>query len=310
MGNDEKIINKQISVTDIVDIAKYFEERKSEYIRLIEEDEEKNKGLSYKEQIYSYKCSLEPAVSYEITFKDNRDIKQTEYDWFITNLSDISKIKRIIISFRVSYSDNTMNRERSIHKSVNSYVVFHEDRVAIRVDGVRIEDEVYNEHSKIREILEKGEDRYNKTIKNRNIRIQSFCLSIGFVLSYILYFILNGMKTDLPDILISMLDSKYVLIFGQWFVSAILGNAFGYAIIMSYYKNLLPRSKYSHYSASSKKSVYVDDIANYTNECEVQIGKNANNGKNREKIEKIYKVTSKIVLVQVLISIILFLLLK
>ena len=69
-------------------------------------------------------------------------------------------------------------------------------------------------------------------------------------------------------------------------------------------------AKYSHYSRSSHKSVYVDNLEDYTSHDEVQIGKFANNGKNRVIIEKIYKITSKIVLVQLAISILLFFILK
>lgn len=310
MENDEKIINKQISVSDIIELAKYFEERKEYYQKLIEEDLKKNKEISYKEQIYSYKEVITPKVSYEITFKDNKSIKQSDYEWFILNLSDVTIIKRIIINFRVTYSDNTINKEKPMNKSINTYIAFHEDRVTLKVDGVGIEEEVYNEHSKIKEILEKGENRYNKTIKNKNVRIQSFCLSIGFILSYILYIVLCIVKNDLPETLTFMLNSKYVLVFGQWFVSAILGNIVGHPIMMRYYKNLLPGRKYSHYSTSSKKAVYVEDIENYTNGCEIQIGKNTNNSKNREKIEKIFKITNKIILIQMVISIILFCILK
>lgn len=310
MENDEKVVNKQISVSDIIELAKYFEERKEYYQKLIAENLQKNEGILYKEQIYSYREVISPRVSYEITFKDNKSIKQSDYEWFVLNLSDASIIKRIIINFRVTYADNTINNEKPANKSVSAYISLHEDRVSLKVDGVGIEEEVYNEHSKIRAILEKGEDRYNKTIKNKNIRIQSFCLSIGFILSYILYIVFSIMKKDLPEALIFMLNSKYVLVFGQWFVSALLGNIVGYPIMMGYYKNLLPGRKYSHYSASSKKAVYVEDIENYTNGCEIQIGKNANNTKNREKIERIYKTTNKVILIQMVISIILFCILK
>lgn len=307
---EEKIVNKQIDVGTIIEIAKYLEEQKNEYIKYMNEDEEKNKELSYKEQVYQYKAMSQPFVQYDICFKDNKEIQQKDYDWFVQNLRDISKIKSIRIYFRVSYTDNTANKERWIHKSLTTTVSFHEERVNYKVDGTELEDEVYKQKEFILNQLQKCEDRYNKTIKNRNFRIQSFCLSIGFILSYIIYFVLNGMKGDLPEIIVSLLKNKYGLIFGQWFVAGVVGNIFGQAIMQGLYKNLLPKKKYSHYSASSKQSVYVDDINNYTNECEVQIGNNANNGKNREKIEKIHKVTSKIVLAQVLISVIMFLVIK
>lgn len=310
MANEETIVNKQVELDTIIELANYLEDQKEEYRRLINIDENKNKGLSYNEQVYQYKCMGEPTVQYGITFKDNKDIQQSDYNWFVGSLADISKIKRIDMYFRVSYTDNSRDKENSIHKSISESITFYEDRVYLRVDGTELEDEVYKQHSYIRGLLERGEDRYNKTIKNRKIRIQSFCLSIGFILSYIIYLVLNGMKADLPDVLVQMLDNKYAIIFGQWFVSAIVGNIFGYAIMMGLYRNILPKSKYSHYSSSSHKSVYVDDVDRYIGECEVHIGMYANSGKNRALIEKIYKVTSKIVLVQLAISVMLFFILK
>ena len=80
--------------------------------------------------------------------------------------------------------------------------------------------------------------------------------------------------------------------------------------MLALYRNILPKAKYSHYSRSSQKSVYVDNLEDYTSHDEVQIGKFANNGKNRVIIEKIYKITSKIVLVQLAVSILLFFILK
>lgn len=309
-NNEETVVNKQIDVEAIIELANYLEDQKEEYARLIEIDESKNKGLSYSEQVYQYKCMGVPTVQYEIVYIDNKDIQQADYNWFVGNLSDISKIKKINMYFHVSYTDNTRDKEHAIHKRLSENITFYEDRVSLRVDGDELEDEVYKHHSYIRGVLERGEDRFNKTIKNRKLRIQSFCLSIGFVLSYIIFLVLNGMKSNFPKELVDILSNKYAIVFGQWFVSVVVGNIFGYAIMIGLYRNILPRAKYSHYSSSSHKSVYVDDIDNYVGECEVHIGKYANSGKNREIIEKIYKVTSKIVLVQLLISVILFFILK
>lgn len=309
-NNEETIINKQIDVETIIELANYLMDQKEEYDRLIELDENKNKGLSLSEQVYEYKKMTDPKIDFEITFNDNKEVQQSDYNWFIGNLTNIEKIKKIRMYFSIYFKDNSRGKDNVIYRRMTESISFYEHRVYLKVEGTELEEEVYKNHSYIRGILERGEDRYNKTVKNKMVRIQSFCLSIGFVLSYIIYFILNGMKADLPEILVQMLENKYVIIIGQWFVAAIVGNIFGYPIMMGLYRNILPRSKYSHYSTSSHKSVYVDDIDNYVGECEVHIGKNANCGKNRALIEKIYKVTRIVVLIQLVISIILFFILK
>ena len=310
MNNEETIINKQIDIDTIMELAKHLENQKEEYKRLINIDETKNRGIPFSEQVYQYKSYNDPVVEYEITFKDNKNIQQSNYNWFIQNLSEPSKIKKINIYFHIYYTDNWINKEKLIHRRLNESITFYEDRVYLRVDGSELEDEVYKQHSYIMALLERGDDRFDKTIKNRNLRIQSFCLSIGIILSYIVYLVLIGMKTNLSDLFVQILENKYTLIIGQWIIAIILGNIFGYGIMMILYRNILPRRKYSYYSLSSNRSVYADDVDDYTGKCEVHIGMYADAKKNRITIEKIYKVTRIIVLIQLGISIILFFTLK
>ena len=114
----------------------------------------------------------------------------------------------------------------------------------------------------------------------------------------------------LPNEITNYITNKYVLIFGQWFLAFLIGNIFGLPIMKILYKTLIPSGKYSHYNTSTHKSVYVDDVESFISENEVQIGKNANNGKKRAIIEKIYKVTKIVVLIQIVLSILFFVLFK
>ena len=79
---------------------------------------------------------------------------------------------------------------------------------------------------------------------------------------------------------------------------------------MSIYRPLIPDAKYAGYDSSTGRSRYTDDINDYLEHSEVHIGKYWDAEKRRNKIEKIYKITSKILLVQLAISLILFLILK
>lgn len=115
---------------------------------------------------------------------------------------------------------------------------------------------------------------------------------------------------QMPQILVEYMNNKYILIFGQWFVAILLGNIFAYWYILSIYKPLLPLTKYAGYNKSTYKSKYTDDIDEYLEHSEVHFGKFGDAEKRRNKIEKIYNVTNKIILVQLLISILLFFILK
>lgn len=309
MASEEKIVNKIIPIETIVEVANYLENQKEEYEKLFERDAQKNRDLKYSEQVYEYKGE-NPKVQYTIKFKDGREITEPDYNWFIGMLGNLKAIEHITFYSTISYSSNYKNREHYEYMHLYTWVHFYEDSTTIRVNGTNMEEQVYRIHSYLRGTIENNEDRYNKTVKNKNFRVQSFCLTIGFVLSYIIYFILNGMKASLPEIIVQILNNKYGIIIGQWFVSALVGNILGFPIMMALYRNIIPKAKYSHYSRSSHKSVYVDNIDDYVSHNEVQIGKFAGNGKNRLLIEKIYKVTSKIVLLQLVISILLFFIIK
>ncbi len=308
MASQETIVNKIISIDTILDIAKYLEDKKAEYEKLFADEEMKNQGLPLNSREYQYRQTIAPKLEYEITLIDNSSLKQSNYNWFISNLENANLIKRISISYAISYENNVESSNR-IYKNIHAHIVFTHDSVHISVQGKETEEETYNLHTTIRNMIDNCEDRYNKTVRNRNIRVQSFCLSIGFVLSYILYLVLICTKSKMPEILNILISNKYVIVFGQWFAAAILGNIFGLGIMSRLYRNILPKAKYSHYSKSSHKAVYMDNIEDYVSHDEVQINIFANNGKNRKLIEKIYKVTSKIVLAQLLLSIIFFIVL-
>lgn len=308
MATEETIVNKIVSIDTILDIAKYLEDKKAEYEKLFAEEEMKNQGLPLNARRYQYRQTIAPKLEYEIILIDNRSLKQANYNWFISNLENANLIKKISISYSISY-ENNIDASNKIHKNIHAYIIFTHDNIHLSVQGRETEDETYNLHTTIRNMIYNCEDRYNKTVKNRNIRVQSFCLSIGFVLSYILYLVLICMKSKMPEILNMLLSNKYVVVFGQWFVAAILGNVFGIGIMSRLYRYILPKAKYSHYDRSSHRSVYMDNIEDYVSHNEVQINVFANNGRNRKLIEKIYKVTSKIVLVQLLLSIIYFIVL-
>ena len=159
-------------------------------------------------------------------------------------------------------------------------------------------------------ILEDNEDRYNKTMKYRKIRTQCFTISVGIILSYILYVILKINIDKIPPILAEYLNNKYILVFGQWFAAILLGNVLSYWYILSVYRPLLPDTKYAGYNYSTGRGNYTDDVDDYIEHSEVHFGKYWDAEKRRTKIEKIYKITSEIILVQLLISVILFFIIK
>ena len=309
MVSEEKIVNKIIPIQTIIDVANYFEDKKDEYKSLFEKDRQKNENLKYSEQVYEYK-GTDCKVQYTVKFKDGKELTEANYNWFIGMIDKIVFIQKISIYYSISYFSNYKNNQNYEYMNLYTFVNFGEDSVSISVNGKNLEEEVYKVHSYLRGLIENNDYRYNKTVKHRNFRIQSFCLTIGFVLSYILYLIMLVNKKKLTGELEVLINNKFVLIIGQWFVAFLIGNILGFPIMKTLYKTIVPKTKYSHYNRSSSKSVYVDDIEKFISSDEVQIGINAYNGKKRLIIERIYKITSKIVLLQLILSIIFFIVFK
>ena len=307
---NNKVVNKQIPLETIVKVANYLEDYKENYDRKFELEQNKNKNIPYVEKQWEYKNG-DTTINYTIEFKNGKKIKESDYNWFVGNLNQPSTIKSISIDLYVNFeTKNQNNTIYDIYNKINVSLYFRESDVTIDVNTAHQENEAHDLYSKVMNILEDNEDRYNKTIKHRKIRKQCFTISVGIILSYILYVIIKLNMSNLSPFVTEYLNNKNILLFGQWFVAILLGNVFSYWYILSVYRPLLPDTKYLGYNYSTGRANYTDDVDYYIEHSEVHFGKYWDAEKRRNKIEKIYKVTRIIILVQLVISTILFLILK
>lgn len=314
---NNKVVNKQIPIKSIIDVANYFDDYKNRYDNIFEQEKIKNKNLEFSDKKYEYENGS-TELRYTIKLRNGQNMTETDYNWFIGQLGQPRAIEEVSLDLRVSFYNKSGKEDyNDQYNSINVTVDFRDARMDLRYSDVYIdvqttnqEQEANNIYSTVMNTLEDNEDRFNKTIKHRKIRIQSFCISVGIILSYILYLVLRMNADKLPVEMATYLTNKYVIVFGQWFVAILLGNLFSYWYMLAIYRPLIPDAKYAGYNSSTYKSVYKDDIDDYLEHCEVQFGKFWDAEKRRNKIEKIYKVTNKVLLVQLLISIVLFFVLK
>ena len=314
---NNKIVNKQISIEKIVDIANYFEDYKEKYDKLFAEDKEKNKNLSFSDRKPEYDNGS-TEITYTIAFQNGQTMKEKDFNWFVSNLGDTKIIKEIELFISIRYFGKSDKDDfNSEYNSITASVDFRDagmnlqySDVIIDVSTTNQERESNNIYSTIMNTLEDTEDRYNKTIKHRKIRTQCFTISVGIILSYILYIILRVNIDKIPPVLAEYMDNKYILVFGQWFIAIVFGNVLSYWYMLMLYKPLLPYAKYAGYNSSTYRSVYKDDVEEYLQHSEVHFGQFWDAEKRRNRIEKIYKVTKIILLVQLVISVILFLVIK
>lgn len=309
---NNKILNKQITVKSIIELANKLEDYKEKYERIFEQEETKNKNIPFNKRNYEYENGT-AKLKYTIEFYNGKTITESNYNWFIGNLDEPRKIKSISLDLLIVYMGKSEKSDyNDEYNRISADINFRDVGMNLKYSEARIdinttnqENEANNIYSEVMNILEDNEDRYNKTIKHRKVRQQCFTISIGIILSYILYIILKTNIDKIPNTLLEFYNNKYFLILGQWFIAIVLGNATSFWFIMSIYKPILPDTKYAGYNSSTYKSIYKDNIEDYVEHCEVHIGKYWDAAKRRNTIEKIYKVTSKIVLLQLVISIIL-----
>lgn len=314
---ENKVVNKQIPIRSIIDVANYLDDYKNKYDTIFEKEERQNKNLDYSEKNYEYENGS-TELRYTVKLVNGKEMTETDYNWFIGMLDDLRAIEEIRLTLRIAfYTKQGNERHNSQYNTINVSVEFrdaqHELKYSdtyINVQTTSQESEAHNIYSTILNTLENNEDRYNNTIKHRKIRIQSLCISVGIILSYILFVILKINQGNLPTVFADYLGNKYVIVFGQWVAAILLGNVFAYWYMLSLYKPLLPSTRYAGYNSSTHKSQYTDDIDDYLEHSEVHFGKYWDAENRRNKIEKIYKITSKIVLVQLLISVVLYFVIK
>ena len=94
---NNKVVNKQIPLETIVKVANYLEKYKEEYDRKFELEQNKNKNIPYGEKQWEYENG-NTTINYTIEFKNGKNIKESDYNWFAQNLNQPSIIKSLAIS--------------------------------------------------------------------------------------------------------------------------------------------------------------------------------------------------------------------
>lgn len=314
---NNKILNKQIPIETVISVANKLEDYKERYEKIFEQEELRNKNLPFGEKNYEYENGRS-TIKYTIEFQNGRNITESDYNWFIGKLNEPRAIKRITLDLSISYIGKSQRSDyNNEFNKISVYIDFRDAGMNLKYSDASVEIETTNQekeanniYSEVMNILEDNEDRYNKTIKHRKIRMQCFTISVGIILSYILFIILKVNIDRIPKVLVEFYNNKYFLILGQWFIAILFGNVISFWYIMSLYRPLLPESKYAGYNSSTYRSVYKDDVKDYTEHSEIHFGKFWDADKRRNMIEKIYKITSKVVLAQLVISILLYFILK
>ena len=195
---NNKVVNKQIPLRSITDVANYLEDYKEKWDKIFKQENEKNKNKPFGEKNYEYENGY-TNLKYTIEFHNGKNITESDYNWFVGNLSEPRMIKGIELQMSISYNTRSQaSNYNDIRNNINVTVYFRDcggelkySDVTINVDTTNQENEAHNIYSTIMNTLENNPDRYDNTIKHRKIRIQCFTISVGIILSYILFIVLK-----------------------------------------------------------------------------------------------------------------------
>ena len=174
---NNKIVNRQIPMQKIIDVANYLEDYKDKYDEIFRKENEKNKNLPFGEKKFEYENG-NTEVRYTISFHNGQRITESDYNWFIGNLSETRAIKEIEIYLSVTFytkgqNEDYNNQYNKVYVSVDfrdlGMNLKHSD-VEVNVETTNQEREANNIYSTIMNTLEDTEERYNKTMKYRKTR--------------------------------------------------------------------------------------------------------------------------------------------
>lgn len=325
LDDDSKVIQSQImnmkneyektqllSASDIMKFAKLIDNYAQEWrMKEIHEKQSLEHSPSATKKAYNL---LDAKIRYRIEYYDGKEKTEEDYEWFKQEVSNVRAVKDINIIYRLSYIDKKSENEAV--KMLSADIYFHTSdkgyysSASYNVDSKQMETEADSLYGKIESIFRNNPTRYDAIIKYRKYITIAISTAVGIIISYILYLILRLGLGNSDGFFNTALNNKTIIVFGQW-ITAILG---GYALVSWFinmkYQPMLPDKKYLGYSSSRNKGMYSDNVEKFVENSEVQIGKYYDLRNRRKSIKKAFKISILVMAIQLLISVILFIILK
>lgn len=306
MNNDRRfeIQNKIITPEQMIEVSDYLQKTCNYYLDLNKQELEKNNNAYFNSGEYRYYMYNKPEVKYKITYTDDRRIETTDENLLKEALEEPQYVKEITESVYITFNSNIGEEKKEMKLSV--YITFAGRHIYFSSTDKNMDEEAYNFNSYIREILERGEDRYTGVVKNKFSIKVVVGLAFGSILTLIAFFILLALRLNGSDILDLFFSNGFVLPLLGWIIAFVFGTIIAGPITDNLYKEIdgTPENIYIH---GKNKEEFEEE---YTKRNEILLGKNYNNLVKRKEIEKIYNISKKVVLIRLGISVIIIILLS
>lgn len=296
--------NKIITIEQIKEVTEYLRKTLNHYKELIAEDYRKNNNASFYSGHYKYYVYTKPTLEYKIDFIDGRKISSEDDYVFDDALNDPQFISRIDERLYIAFEDNEDNVTTKHCISIS--LTFNENVIHFVTANENMNNELYNMSSYINGLLNSGEDRFNKVIKNRFLIKNVIGLAAGSILTFIGFLILLAMRAGNSETLSMFFENPILLVLMGWLIAFAFGSTIIGSIVNNLYSNI-EKGLENAYRGNSYKESYED---NYRMFNEVMIGHNYNNLDKRKSLENIYFISKKVLAVRLVISLIILLVLS
>lgn len=296
--------NKIITIEQIKEVTEYLRKTLNHYKELIAEDYRKNNNASFYSGHYKYYVYIKPTLEYKIDFIDGRKISSEDDYVFDDALNEPQFISRIDERLYIAFEDNEDNVTTKHCISIS--LAFNENVIHFVTTNENMNNELYNMSSYINGLLNSGEDRFNKVIKNRFLIKNVIGLAAGSILTFIGFLILLAMRAGNSETLSIFFENPILLVLMGWLIAFAFGSTMVGSIVNNLYSNI-EKGLENAYRGNSYKESYED---NYRMFNEVMIGHNYNNLDKRKSLENIYSISKKVLAVRLVISLIILLVLS
>ena len=289
-----KAANRIISNTDIRQIFEEMYKTLQKYKSISDEEKKRNEKYDYDDQEASF-IDEDSKITFNVNFTDSTESKIDNYDEFM-NVFDtrLKEIKDIFVNYRLNYTikkPKTPTKEK-VFKGENQSItlLIYPDKFEIDTKLSSEDRKLDNIYNLIKRIITSSPVKYDKLIKKRGLYQLligiSFCLIPSTAISLI-----SLVNESLRE---TVYEYPYIfplMCFGIAFALSSLV----FVKLSGMYKYIIPEQRYAGQS-KDYKSIYVDDVEDFTKRSEVIIGKNYKNLEIRKSLNDMITLCKKLIL--------------
>lgn len=294
----EEIKNKRISKDLIKNILHEMYDYNSKIYAKYQEHQTKKQSSQYGDYTRNgYIVTSKPSIDYTIYWENYNERKSDNLEWMLEQLdTKTSKINTLISSFSHIYSYyNNNEKEQEISESL--YFHLSKDSISVNFRFENASDEFMELKDRIEALISKAPKNYDKTMKHKSSRLFIPSVANGLLIGLIAGIALFSIcKYTNYNIYIN----NFIL--GKLFIPSILFISINLGLF-------LPNKNHFLYKAMKlKKRLFSsdDDIRQFLNYCEVEIGDFHNRGKLRQEIENTYSSSKTKIIIRLILFAIFF----